>query len=880
MNAKIKGLSGARAKKLLEQFGPNEIIDLGRISIVRILLRQIKNNFIVYLLIVATAISFAVDKDITAYTILAVIVIVILTGFIQEYKAEKAIEYLKKMVMPVTLAVRDGEETEIPSREIVPGDVIIVRMGEKVPADCVIIEASELAADESILTGESREVYKTPAPDPDNYGDGNALFAGSFIVGGKGLARAVHTGMNTKFGQIAGMISATEKTLPLQAKVNKIVKFMAIIGASMAILTGLGVLFTSPINEELVIDVLILIIAISVSAFPEGFPVVLITTLSVGAFRMAKKDAIVNRMSIIETLGETTVICTDKTGTITKGEMTVKKIFCDHKTYDLGGVGYEAKGDFVRENRIIDPEKEKVLALFLKTAVLCNDAVIKPGEIENAYKTSGLPTEAALLVMAAKAKIFREDFFHDRDEELTFSSERKMMSVLIRDGKNTAVYAKGAPEVILDKCDRIRKSTGVAKITAKDRARIIAEAKKMAQATYRTIALAYKEGECSGKDCLESDLVFLGIAAIEDPPREEVKEALLTCKRAGIAVKMITGDNLSTALSIAEQIGLEKGRAMEGGELDQVTDEELIKIVNEISVFARVRPEHKLRIVRALKENGEIVTMTGDGVNDSPALKEAHIGVAMGINGTDVSRSVADLILKNDNFATIVDAVREGRTIFNNIRKFATYQLSCNYAELTIIFVGVLLSPFLGWPVPVLLAIHILFMNLITDNLPAITLGFNHSSPDIMEDGPRKGSGIFTKDMIIALALSGFIMALFTLGAFYFTYSVLGQSVSDARTTSLVVLILLEIAGAFNFRSFRKNVLGRSPLANRYLVYASLASLFATAMVIYTPLNKGFETTPIPFWDWLVAAAFALAMVVIFDILKKINNKKQYLRFE
>ena len=365
---------------------------------------------------------------------------------------------------------------------------------------------------------------------------------------------------------------------------------------------------------------------------------------------------------------------------------------------------------------------------------------------------------------------------------------------------------------------------------------------------------------------------------MEDPPREEIKEAIKNCKKAGISVKMITGDNKKTALSIAREIGLQKGKIIEGEELDKITDKELQKIVNNISIFARVRPEHKLRIVKALKENGEIVTMTGDGVNDSPALKAAHIGVAMGKNGTDVSRSVADLTLKDDNFATIVYAIKEGRTIFNNIKKFVSYQLSCNYAELAILFVGVLLSPILGWPIPVLLALHILFMNIVTDNLPAITLGFNKSSPDIMKEKPRKNKNILNKNLIILFVFAGTLMALFSLGTFWFTFSVLGQSIEYARTTTLVSLILLEIVGAFNFRSFRKMVLNRSIIANKYLFWASLISIIATILIIYTPINKIFETVPISLVDWVIALVFVFVLIIIFDVLKKINKKKKFFR--
>jgi P-type Ca2+ transporter type 2C len=880
---KYEGLSKKEAGELLEKFGYNEISDTGKKSVFNILLRQIRNNFIVYLLIIAMAISFFVGKDITGYTILVVVLIVIFSGFIQEYKAEEAVKNLKKMVMPLTLVIRSGKEKEIESREIVPGDVLVLRTGEKVPADCFILEEKELLANESILTGESKEVPKKAALDFENYSEENSLFAGTFIVSGKCLAEAVHTGMNTRFGKIACMISTAEKQLPLQEKVNKIAKYMAILGGFMAVSMGLLILYNAEaITNDLVIEVLILTIAISVSAFPEGFPVVLITTLSVGALKMAKKNAIVNRMSIIETLGETTVICSDKTGTLTKGEMTAKKIYCAGKTYEVSGIGFEAGGDISHKGKKADLSADKNLRLLMKAAVLCNDAIITRDENEddNSYSISGQPTEASLLIMASKTRVFREDFEGDRLEEIPFSSERKMMSVLFGEGKDFFVFVKGAPEVILKNCAYIRKGVGARKISDKDKQKITEEYEKMNSSAFRTIALAYRRANSRDKSNLKSELVFLGLVGMEDPPREEVKESLKICGKAGIEVKMITGDNKETAISIASQIGLRKGRVIEGYELDQLSDDELSKVVEEISVFARVRPSHKIRIVKALKDNGEIVTMTGDGVNDSPALKEAHIGVAMGKAGTDVSRSVSDLILKDDNFATIVDAIREGRSIFNNIRKFTSYQLSCNYAELSILFVGVLLSPILGWPVPVLLALHILFMNLITADLPAITLGLNNSSPDIMEIEPRRNAKILVSKTVIPLVISGTIMAVFALAAFWFYYSILGTSISEARTMTLLVLILLEVASAFSFRSFRKPVIGRSLFVNKHLVYASIASIAATLAIFYTPLNRVFETSPLSVFDWIAAASAAILMVIIIDVLKTINKKKKYLVFD
>lgn len=880
MGEKISGLTEKEAKKNIIKYGPNEIKEFRKTSPWKILIRQIKSNFIIYLLLVAMILSFIVGKSITAYVILVVILAVILTGFFQEYKAEKAIEKLKEMVMPISIVIRDKIQKEIPTKEIVPGDILILRTGEKIPADCVILSDKNLLVNEAVLTGESDEVKKYSSINLNNPPKENLLFAGSFIVDGKCTAKVIHTGMNTKFGKIAALISSAEKELPLQKKVNSISKYMAIIGVIMATLTGVAILMQSEITNELLIEILILTIAISVSAFPEGFPVVLITTLSAGAYRMAQKNAIVNRMSIIETLGETTIICTDKTGTITKGEMTVKKVFLNNNLIEVTGEGYEGDGNFVLNNKNITPSDSNSLNLLLKTAVNCNDANIKRTGEDNLFQISGAPTEAALLIMASKANIYSEDF-NDRIDEVPFSSERKMMSVLCKEGNKKFIYTKGALEYILKKCKYIQKENGVFRLLERDKRKIIEEKKIMASDALRTLCFAYKETDSKniGNED-ENDLIFLGIVGMEDPPRKGIKESLILCEKAGIKIKMITGDDKETAISIAKQIGLKSGKIIEGFEIDELSDKDFIKVVKQTAIFSRVKPEHKLRIVRALKEQGEIITMTGDGVNDAPALKEAHIGVAMGINGTDVSKSVADLTLKDDNFVTLVDAIKEGRTIFNNIRKVVSYQLSCNYAELLILFIGVLLVPFLGWPVPLLLALHILFMNLVTADIPAITLGLNKSSEDIMKEKPRKNKGIFNKGIVSILIIAGTLMTLFTLSSFYFSYTIMGQSANYARTTALLTLIILEIVGAFSFRSFKKTTLNRSPLINPYLAIASVISLIATILVIYTPLNKVFETTPLPLFDWLLALGLGFLLIVILDLLKKINNSKNFIKFD
>ncbi|MFH1332090.1 MAG: cation-transporting P-type ATPase, partial [archaeon] len=853
------GLTKREAEARLRKYGPNEISEIVPFSAIKILLRQVKGNFMVYLLIVAAILSFLVDKSLTAYTIVAVVVIVIGVSFFQEYKAERAVKELKKMVMPISIAIREGKEVEIPSNQIVPGDILLLRTGERVPADCMVIQERNLQLNEATLTGESKEVGKKATKNTKNYKTENQVFMGTYVVNGKCLARVMHTGMNTEFGKIAGMISTAEKELPLQKKVNHIGKQMTIISIIMSVITGMILLFTNlPATQVLLFDTMVVVIAIAVSAFPEGFPVVLISTLSTGAYKMAKKNAIINRMSIIETLGETTIICTDKTGTITKGEMTVKKILADGKIFDVTGTGYEAKGEIQRDGKKVEFAREGTLKTLYKAAVLCNDAIIQRKGTDKEYNISGSTTEAALMIMAAKENIFREDIESVIKEEIPFTSERKMMTVLSKEKDGYYVYSKGAPEILLKKCNTIQIRGTIYKLGEVEKNNLLKVSKKFTSKTLRMLAIAYKKTEKNIRnEDLEKDLILLGLVAIDDPPREEVEEAIRLCRKAGIKVKMITGDDKQTALAIAKQVGI-KGGVITGDELDKITDDELPKIIKNIGIFARVKPEHKLKIVRALKKNGEIVAMTGDGINDAPALREAHIGIAMGKTGTDVSREASDMVLKDDNFVTIVSAIKEGRTIFNNIKKFVSYQLSCNYAELLIIFLGVVLL----LPIP-LLAIQILFMNLVTDNLPSLTLGFNPASHDIMKVKPRRDSRLVNKQLIKLMVIAAAIISLAVIGLYYYQIKVQNEDVVIARTTALVTLILFEITNAFNFRSFRKPVHKMDLFANKPLIYACIASLLATIAIVYTKANTVFGTAPIGLWHWIIAITISLSIVGI-----------------
>ncbi len=862
-----RGLSEADVLERRALYGLNELRDIGSVSVLTVLFRQIRGNFMIYLLVAAAILSFWVEKGVTGYTLLFIVGLVIVIGFFQEYRAERAISALKHLIAPVSIVIREGKQQEILSRDLVPGDIVVLRMGERVPADCLILEASDVQVDESVITGESGEIAKLKAPSLSATDSKHFLYMGSYLVRGRSIAQVSAVGMKTKFGSIASMISLEEKSLPLQGKINRLSVYTVIIALFFSVLVGVIQFFRiSSFSPSVLVDLALIVIALAVSAFPESFPVVLLTTLSAGAHRMVRQNAIVNRMSVIETLGETTVICSDKTGTLTKGEMTAKQVLADGKMFSVSGAGYEEGGSFFLDSDQVSVPSHPVLRKLCEAAVLCNDASITHAEGGVSYKVLGTPTESALLIMAAKGSLHAQDIKAQRVAEVPFSSERKLMSVLIKQGRESLVYVKGAPEIVLSRCTRIQRANGSFTLTRKERESLLKQVASFNTQAYRTLALAYKpHGSLKGA-YEEKELILLGIVALEDPPREEVVEALQQCTRAGIAVKMITGDHRETALSIAAQIGL-SGEVLTGAELDTLSDAVLEERVQNTVIFARVRPEHKFRIVNALKARGEIVTMTGDGVNDAPALKASHIGVAMGKSGTDVSRSVADITLKDDNFATIVKAVREGRTIFNNMRKFVTYQFSCNYAEIMVLFLAVLFA----FPIP-LVAIHILFMNLVTDDIPAVTLGLNPSSDDVMAQPPRRKKGILSKDHLAMIIMAGTIMGGGTLGVFMLMLHQ-GSSIYVARTTALVCLILFEITGAFSFRSLRKGTLTSSPFTNKYLIYASIISLAATLLIIYTPLNVPFETVPLTGYAWLLAAAPSVFLVAIMDLLKGLNSR-------
>jgi P-type Ca2+ transporter type 2C len=856
-------LTSGEAKERFIKYGPNVLKEIHKSGIKEILLRQIKSNYLVYVLLLASIVSFIVHHITTGIAILVVIAFMILFGFIQEYKAEKAIEALKSLLAPTITVIRDNKEVTLLTKELVPDDFILLKTGDIIPADCNIIEQNNLEVDESALTGESVPVLKkTPSKEIK---DENKIFMGTSIVNGKCKAVITHTGMNTSFGKIAYRISTIEKQLPLQKKVNHLTTTMASIAVILSIFAGTILVLQAPeLTREVFYGILVTIIALSVSAFPESFPVVLTIALASGARNMAKQNAIVNRMSSIESIGSVTTICTDKTGTITQGEMTARKVYTNNSTFSVSGSGYSKQGEIAFHNKKADLKQEKSLKKLLEACVLCNDSKIKLNP-KDEFEINGSPTESSLMVLAYKAELFKESlsFENPKLDEIPFSSERKFTSTLHKTKRGTTQFFVGALEKVLTKCSYELIDNEKVKLSPQRLEEIFEKNTEFAKKGLRVISFAFKENNLKLE---HSEFIFLGLVGINDPPRQEVKDSIKACKKAGIDVKMLTGDNQHTASAIAKEVGL-NGKSLTGEDLDNLTDKELTVKLKDHDVFARINPEHKLRIVKLLQDKKEIVAMTGDGINDAPALKEADVGIAMGIRGTAVTREVSDIVLKDDNFATIVSAIEHGRTIFNNIRKFAGYQFSCNSAELFTIVVGVILQ----FPLP-LLALQILFVNLITDNMPSVTLAFNPKSSDVMNVKPKNPeSNILNKHILILIILFG---ATIGTGVLFSFKQGLAFSLDTARTMALTTLIIFEVFSAYNFRSFRKSIFKTKILKNKWLVLASLGSITALMLVIYTPLNNVFGTTGLPLNLLGLSALIALSIIFVAEIVKKAYGKK------
>ena len=823
----VGGLTDKEAKRRLEIYGENKIERKKKVSPIELLIDQFKSP-VILLLIVAAVVSMVVDfihgeTSIDSILILVIVVAASIAGFVQDYKAERTIEALEKMAAPTARVIRNGKEKEIKATELVPGDIIVLSGGDIIPADADILNG-KLELDESMLTGESRAVKK---------GNGKKIFSGCSVYSGNAVAKVYATGMSTEMGKLAAkMEEIKEEETPFEKKMESFTKKIVILTIAIIIIT-----FAISLGKFGLLESFLIAVSLAVAAIPEDLPAIVTIALSLGARDMAQKNALVRRLVVTESIGSVDVICTDKTGTLTLGEMKVTGMWF------MG-------------------ESDKAKNLAMKTCYFCNDAkiIIK----DNEERWVGDETDIALREYALD-KVNKNG---KRIDEIPFSSEIKMMAVAYKIGNEKIVFAKGAPEVIVDKCDKALVNGKIVKMTAKTRKGILEENGKFAFKGNRVLALAYKEFSKP----LDKGLIFIGLVILSDPPRPEVRKAIAECYSAGIRVIMITGDNPKTALAIADKVGIESGKAVTGDELDKMSEDELEKVLANTNVFARTTPFHKTRILKVLQKLGHIVAMTGDGVNDSLALKKADVGVAMGKRGTEVAKEASDIILLDDNFATIRNAVKEGRRIFDNIRKFVDYLLTCNVAEVMVVLIATAWLPFIS-----LYPVQILWINLITDGLPALALAVDPPRPDVMKRKPRKKvEGIINKKLAMLIGGIGVKKSLVILGTFL---AVLPLGEAKARTVLFTAFILYEFVRIAVIRYNEKLSSLKDWLANKYLVVSLLASLALQVALIYTPLGQYFKVVPLGWYEWGVLIAgttlgFILGIAIAWAIDK--ITKEEY----
>lgn len=857
-----KGLSSEEASRRLTEHGPNALPAIHRISPWGVFFEQFKNVLIVILL-VAAGLSAFLGHAIEAVAIGVIVLFSVFLGFIQEYRAERALEALREMAAPTATVLRGGNEIDIPAHDLVPGDIIVLRTGDKIPADGRLAESVNLQTEEAPLTGESVPVEKGIEPlrgEKLSVGDlKNMVYSGTTVTYGRGRAVVVATGIHTEFGKIAKLLQTVEtgKT-PLQKNLDRVGK---VLGQAAFVIVFLVVVL-GLFRGQPFLEMFIFGIALAVAAVPEALPAVVTISLAIGVQRMVKRHALIRRLPAVETLGSTTVICSDKTGTLTKDEMTARKIFAAGRVYEISGAGYDLKGDFAYNGSATEPTVP--LITLLRAATLASDAQMVRDETEDRWGVRGDPTEGALVVAAAKAGLPKRDLDvqFPRIHEIPFTSEAKRMTTLHRSPSGIVAYAKGAPEVILRSCTRQLLETGELPLSAEEKGGILEVAQQMAGDALRVLAVSQKHD--ATMETAEDQMTFLGLVGMIDPPRPEAKQAVQTCREAGIKPVMITGDHPLTAQAVARELGLLKtGRVVTGAELEKMSEEDFEREVENIEVYARVSPEHKLRVITAFQKKHHIVAMTGDGVNDAPALKKADIGVAMGITGTDVTKEAAAMTLTDDNFASIVAAVEEGRGIFGNIKKYLMYLLSSNTGEIGLI-AG---TTFLGLPLP-LSAVQILYVNLATDGLPALALAIDPPEPDLMRRKPRNPrSGIFTHPVIMLIAIGGIWSALVNFHLFQWAFRS-GRSLAEAMTMAFVSLVLIQFFKAFNFRSDRHSVL-RRPFANKWLNLAILWELLLLLLVVYWPfLQKPFGTFGLSLTDWVVIVSVSATISPVLELAK------------
>ncbi|WP_027624757.1 calcium-translocating P-type ATPase, PMCA-type [Clostridium lundense] len=831
MNEKelFSGLNSSEAERRLKKYGPNILEQKKKISPIKILLEQF-NDFIIWMLIGATLISGFMGEKADAITILVIVIMNGILGFIQEFKTEKSLEALNNLAAPTAKVIRDGNLKIVNAENLVIGDLVIVESGDRVPADCILVEDNSLMVDESLLTGESVGVNKS-CNDKNN-----TIYMGTVALTGKGKAKVISTGMKTEMGKIAGMLQDIEKDKsPLKEKLNALGKVLVLVCIGICIIVTITGISRG--NDKY--QMFLLGVSLAVAAIPEGLPAIVTVALALGVSRMLKKNALVRRLPAVETLGCTSIICSDKTGTLTENKMTVKAFYFNSFLYNVDK-------DTVPNNNT-----------FKRAVTYCSDCNIDYSEKKIDKGLFGDPTETALIKAFFKDTSELKDFLSrgKRVHEKPFTSERKMMSVVVREGFKNTVYVKGAPERIVERCKYILVDGEVKAFTSLYKNKVLKAVETMSFKALRCIAAAYKEYSNYRDSSIENDLIFIGVAGIIDPPRKEVKEAVFKCRLAGIKPVMITGDHKNTAYAIGKELDIvnDETQVITGEELDKLDDKVLVKNIDNLRIFARVSPNHKLRIVKAFKSKNNIVAMTGDGVNDAPAVKEADIGISMGISGTDVTKEASSMILLDDNFATIVSAVEEGRVIYDNIRKFIRYLLSCNLGEVLTMFIASIIN----LPIP-LLPIQILFVNLATDGLPAIALGVDPADIDIMEQRPRpKNESIFARGLKEKIIIRGSLIGICTIAAFLMGY-VYKMDLKTCRTLALCTLVMSQLIHVFECRSERHSIFEIKLFTNIYLVGAVTVSILMIMSILYIPFLQGvFHTVALSLAQWCIVIFFS-----------------------
>lgn len=880
------GLNDDQVLAKREKFGTNELEEEAGKSIWAMFFDQFK-EFLVILLFIAAVVSGFLGEWVDSIVIMSIVILNAFIGVFQEYKAEQSLAALKRLSSPLAKVLRNGHVKSIPAQELVPGDVVILEAGDFVPADARLIEAVNLKVEEAALTGESVPSEKTSAVFSEELPLGdqkNLVFMGTVVTYGRGRAVIAKTGMNTEIGQIATLLKQAEpEPTPLQQKLEEFGKYLGTLALAVC-----GVIFVLGwLRGENVTTMFLTSVSLAVAAIPEGLPAIVTIVLSIGVQRLARQRAIIRKLPAVETLGAATVICSDKTGTLTQNQMTVKRVFAGGEWYDLTGQGYNPEGEFVHNGKSANELKEGSLKTLLLCGVLCNDAILEEEWQDNnqAWKIIGDPTEGALVVAAAKANLNKAELNkeYERDLEIPFDSDRKLMTTInkgslpdtflkkveIETPKGLWAITKGAPDIVLNRCSSLLTPEGIKELTPALKEDLMKRNGEMAQSALRVLGVAVRrmpEVNRIDLNSVEDKLTFVGFWGMIDPPRPEVKDSIYECRTAGIKPVMITGDHRDTATAIASELGLlgEGELVMTGQELDNVSDDELTKKAEKISVYARVSPQHKVRIVNIFRNKGHVVAMTGDGVNDAPALKRADIGAAMGISGTDVAKSASEMVLADDNFATIVGAVREGRVIYENIKKAVYFLLSCNIGEIFSILFAILFQ----LPVP-LLAIQILWVNLVTDSFPALALGMEPAEPGIMKRHPRKkAEGIFVKGMKRTILIEGFLIGAFTIIAFY-VGAYWSGSVEQGRTMAFATLSLSQLFHVFNFRSVKDSIFERGLVLNKFLIGASVFSGLIQLVVMLVPaFQPVFKVVPLDFNHWLIIFVLTASIIPLVEVWK------------